>query len=163
MLCVDEHEWQRSLSHAADQSTSRVERHQQRSIQTPAQLRFAEEALLLFVTVAKLRPANRGRELADAGALMLNNHLVSQRRPGSGTQRRVAARAGVLGIAGSPSNALKAAVVSRRERINDVGIAMSPIFRADAIFAEPSSDHSTRPERLPGHDTKDQRNYSPAH
>src|SRR5205823_1959273 len=59
------------------------------------------------------------------------------------------ARAGVLGIAGSPSNALKAAVVSGRERINDVGIAMSPIFRADAIFAEPSSDHSTRPERLP--------------
>ena len=59
----------------ADHSTGTVERHQQRSIHTPAQLRFAEEALLLFVTVAKLRAANRGRELARAGALMLDNPL----------------------------------------------------------------------------------------
>jgi hypothetical protein len=96
MLCVDEHEWQRSLSHAADQSTSRVERHQQRSIQTPAQLRFAEEALLLFVTVAKLRAREpragaRGCRRTDARQPTGKANYVLFLE----LQRRMAAKAGV--------------------------------------------------------------------
>src|SRR5947207_9571120 len=108
---------------------------------------------------AKLAPSRRPQSVAKGGHWDKVHRRHPRRQP-TATSRltppsprfgysSVAARAGVLGIAGSPSNALKAAVVSRRERINDVGIAMSPIFRADAIFAEPSSDHSTRPERLP--------------
>jgi hypothetical protein len=53
-------------------------------------------ALVLFVTVAKLRAANRGRELAGAGVLMLDNPLGKANYVlFLDLQRRVAARAGV--------------------------------------------------------------------
>lgn len=53
-------------------------------------------ALLLFVTVAKLRAANRGRDLAGAGALVLDNPLGKANYVlFLDLQRRVAASAGV--------------------------------------------------------------------
>lgn len=53
-------------------------------------------ALLLFVTVAKLRAANRGKELAGAGALMLDNPLGKANYVlFLELQRKVAAVAGV--------------------------------------------------------------------
>jgi hypothetical protein len=53
-------------------------------------------ALLLFVTVARLRASNRGRDMAGAGGLMLDNPLgKASYAPFLALQRRVARSAGI--------------------------------------------------------------------
>jgi hypothetical protein len=53
-------------------------------------------ALLLFVTVARLRASNRGRDMAGAGALVLDNPLgKASYAPFLALQRRVAHSAGI--------------------------------------------------------------------
>jgi hypothetical protein len=53
-------------------------------------------ALLLFVTIAKLRASNRGRDMAGAGALVLDNPLgKASYAPFLALQRRVAHSAGI--------------------------------------------------------------------
>jgi len=53
-------------------------------------------ALLLFVTVARLRASNRGRDMAGAGGLVLDNPLgKASYAPFLALQRRVAHAAGI--------------------------------------------------------------------
>ena len=86
-------------------------------------------ALLLFVTVAQLRAANRGRELAGAGALILDNPLGKANYVlFLELQRRVAAAAGVqlvflTGVADMKAVGLFPNVVRMRNAPDQVGDA----------------------------------------